>query len=125
MHSLVLEMPGRCVSRAVACCYRTGWVVIVPGMQLFLWLLIAYTRVGQGECTCMVSVVPLVLVGVVMLMHAFVGVRNARLLWFASSGVLLSYRLGCDCAWYAAMFVVVYRPGRLHQHGQRGAIGLG
>ena len=60
-----------------------------------------------------------------MLVHSFVGVRNARSLWFASSGVLLSYRLGCDCAWYAAMFVVGYGPWRLHQHGQRGAVGLG
>ena len=62
-----------------------------------------------------------------MLLRSFVGVgvRNARSLWFARSGVLLSYRLGCDCAWYAAMFVVGYGPRRLHQHGQRGAVGLG
>ena len=62
-----------------------------------------------------------------MLLHAFVGVgvRNARSLCFTSSGVLLLYRLGCDCAWHAAMFVVGYGPWRLHQHGQRGAVGLG
>ena len=64
-------------------------------------------------------------VGVVMLLHLFVGVRNARLLWFASSGVLLSYRLGCDCAWYAAIFAVVYGPGFVHQRVQCGAVGLG
>ena len=59
MHSLVFEMPGRCVSRAVVCCYRTGWIVIVLG------------------------------------------------------------------TWYAAIFVVVYGPGRVTQGVQRGAVGLG
>ena len=39
--------------------------------------------------------------------------------------MLLSYRLGCDCAWYAAIFVVVYGPGLVHQRVQRGAVGLG
>ena len=39
--------------------------------------------------------------------------------------MLLSYRLGCDCAWYAASYVVVYGPGLVHQRVQRGAVGLG
>ena len=41
------------------------------------------------------------------------------------SGMLLSYRLDRDCAWYAAIFVVVYGPGLVHQRVQRGAVGLG
>ena len=60
-----------------------------------------------------------------MLLDAFVGVRNVRSLCLTSSGMLLSYRLGCDCAWYAAIFVVVYGPGLVHQRVQRGAVGLG
>ena len=60
-----------------------------------------------------------------MLLHAFAGVRNARSLGFTSSGMLLSYRLGRDCAWYAAIFVVVYRPELVRQHVQRGAVGVG
>ena len=54
-HQLMFEMPGRCVSRAVAGCYRSGWVVIVLGMQLFLW-----SFMGQGECSSVLSVVLLV-----------------------------------------------------------------
>ena len=61
-------------------------------------------------------------IGIAMLSHAIVGVRNARSLCFTSSGMLLSYRLGCDFAWYAAMFVFVCGRGRLHQHVQRGAV---
>ena len=85
MHSLVFEMPGRCVSRAVACCYRTGWVVLVLGMQLSLWLFM-----GHDDRTSVVGVALLVLIDVVMmLLHAFVGVRNAMSLCFKSSGMLL------------------------------------
>ena len=39
--------------------------------------------------------------------------------------MLLSYRLGCDCAWYAAIFAVVYGPGLVQERVQRGAVGLG
>ena len=37
--------------------------------------------------------------------------------------MLLLYRLGCDCAWYAAIFVVVYGPGLVHRRVERGAFG--
>ena len=60
-----------------------------------------------------------------MLLHALVGVRNAWSLCLTSRGMLLSYRLGCDCSWYAAIFVVVYGPGLVHKRNKRGAVGLG
>ena len=62
-----------------------------------------------------------------MLFHLFVGVRNASSLCIEEhSGMLLSYRLlGCDCAWYAAIFVVVCGPGLVRHRVQRVAVGLG
>ena len=37
----MFKISGRCVSRVVACCYRSGWVVLVLGMQMFFWLFMA------------------------------------------------------------------------------------
>ena len=40
-------------------------------------------------------------------------------------GRLLSYWLACALSWHQDLFVAGWRPGRLHNRLQRGAVGLG
>jgi hypothetical protein len=50
----VFEMSGHCVLQVVVF-HRTGWVVLVLGLPMLLWLFMA-----QGECTSVFSVALLV-----------------------------------------------------------------
>ena len=55
----------------MAGCYRAGWLVLLLGMPVFLWLFVA-----QDECSSGFSVALLVQVGGIMLLDAMVAARH-------------------------------------------------
>jgi len=70
----VLRSGRGVVHELVAGCYRAGWLVLVLGMPVFLWLFVA-----QDECPSGFSVVLLVQAGGIILLDAMVGVlRSGR-----------------------------------------------
>jgi len=100
----------------VAGCYRAGWLVLLLGMPVFLWLFVA-----QDECFSGFSVV--LWSRLVALCSWMQWLPLGTVVMLCMSSGMMGWLVAC--AWHAGGFVVVYGPGRVLQRLQRGAVGPG